>query len=260
MSERRLDAAIGVAPFNADVDAFGGYQYTTNDRRSSLHANRRDSDLIIRLGRLDGQRVVDVGCGDGTYTAVLAAETRAIGVLGIDPAENAITAARARQAESSRLSFRCSTAAELVARGQRFDVAIYRGVLHHVVDPRQEIFDMMELADRALILEPNGRNPVLKIIERCSAYHVAHGERSFDVRRYRRWIDDAGGEVELAEYSGLVPFFCPDWFVAIASALEPLAPRVPLIRSVVCGQFALSLRTHRGERAVAGHARGESGA
>jgi hypothetical protein len=33
--------------------------------------------------------------------------------------------------------------------------------------------------------------------------------------------------------------FCPDWFVAVASRLEPLAEALPLVRTLSCGQIGI---------------------
>jgi SAM-dependent methyltransferase len=234
-----------IDPFNRDARACAGYQYTTNEKRSSIHANRRDSDLVIRMGMLDEKSVVDVGCGDGTYTAVLRLETRAAEILGIDPAQDAIEIARRRH-RHRHLDFRCAFARDLLAEGKRYQLAIYRGVLHHTADPAREIRDAFALADSVLLLEPNGLNPGLKLIERFSKYHVEHEERSFSMFRLRRWIESAGGRLDSVVYSGLVPFFCPDWFVAIGAALEPLAPRIPALRSLVCGSIGILARSAKG--------------
>lgn len=237
-------------PFNKDVDRLGGYQYTQARRRSSVHANRRGSDLIIQVGRLDGKRVVDVGCGDGTYSAVLRDETKAIALLGIDPAIRAIASARERFTPGRpNLEFRCAVAQDLINEGEHFDIAVYRGVLHHCGDPVKEISNALRLADSLLLLEPNGWNPGLKIIERLSRYHIEHMERSFTPSTIGRWIQAGHGETEATLYSGLVPFFCPDWFVAVGSRLEPLVKRVPLLRMFVCGQVCILARA-LGQRAV----------
>lgn len=230
-------------PFNADISSHGGYQYARPGRRSAVYANRRFSDIIIGHARLDGKRVVDVGCGDGTYTAVLAAETRARSILGIDPAAKAIELANASYArEPGALAFRSCFASDLIAEGEHFDVAVYRGVIHHVGDPAGEIAAALKLADRVFFLEPNGANPAVKLIERMSSYHRSHEERSYFLSRYRAWIENSGGSVEEAFYFGLVPMFCPDWFVTVASALEPVVERVPGFRALTCGQIAIVAR------------------
>jgi SAM-dependent methyltransferase len=227
-------------PFNADIESHGGYQYAFLARRSAVCANRRFSDVIIRTARLDGKRVVDVGCGDGTYTAVLRAETRAAFILGIDPAAKAIALAKSRHAPGHEgLAFRNCFASDLISEGEHFDVAIYRGVMHHVGDPAAEIAAALRLADAVLLLEPNGYNPGVKLIERMSSYHRSHFERSFPLSRYRRWIEAAGGRIEEAFYFGLVPMFSPDWFVSLGKFLEPFVERLPGVRTILCGQIAI---------------------
>jgi SAM-dependent methyltransferase len=227
-------------PFNKDIEKFGGYQYTLPERLSSIRANRRFSDVIIQGASLDGKRVVDVGCGDGTYTQVLRIETRATYILGIDPAELAIDHAKKRGAPRYKdLEFRQCLATDLVKEGQHFDAAIFRGVIHHVGDPAVEIAVGLKLAQQVFFLEPNGWNLGLKLLERFSSYHREHRERSYRLKRYRQWIEEAGGQIDVAFYFGLVPMFSPNWLVTIASALEPLVERLPLLRVLICGQIAI---------------------
>jgi len=232
-----------VEPFNEDVEKHGAYQYTTGERGSTVYVNRRFSDVILGSVALRGRRVVDVGCGDGTYTAELHREAHAGFVLGIDPAASAIRLAQERHgANIEGLDFRACVAADLIRSGERFDVAIYRGVLHHVGDPASEIAHALELAETAFFLEPNGDNPVLKVIERVSPYHRAHGERSFTMAQYRRWIERAGGVLEAGRFFGLVPIFSPDWFVSVGSALEPVVEKLPGLRRLLCGQLGIVAR------------------
>ncbi len=227
-------------PFNADVETHGGYQYANTTRRSSVCANRRFSDVIIAAAQLDGKQVVDVGCGDGTYTAVLRAETNAEHILGIDPAAKAIELASKRDVPSAGgLEFRSCLAADLVAEGQHFDVAVYRGVIHHVGDPAAELATALQLADTVFLLEPNGWNPVLKLIERFSAYHREHAEQSYRLGTYGEWFRAGGGHVQRASFFGLVPMFCPDWFVTLAQTLEPIVERLPGLRALACGQIGV---------------------
>lgn len=227
-------------PFEQDVIRAGGYQYTKTDRRSSLYANRRYSDVVIGNTPMAGKTVVDVGCGDGTYTAVLRARTAAVSIVGIDPAAAAIDVARRTyEPQFPDLTFRCGFAADMVAAGEHFDVAVYRGVIHHVADPTAEIATALRLADTVFFLEPNGWNPIMKLLERYSAYHIEHKEQSYRLGQLRRWILQAGGRVEKAFYFGLVPFFCPNWMVTVGSTLEPVIEKIPLVRVLACGQVGI---------------------
>jgi len=229
-----------VTPFERDVLDHGGYQYSKTTRRSSLYAYKHFYDVVMTVGCLDGRRVLDLGCGDGTYTARMKDETRALSILGLDPAEAAIESARETYARSRPgLEFRCARARDLVQEGARFDIVVFGLVLHHVADPAREIVDGFRLADTILIIEPNGWSPVLKFNERFSKYHREHQERSYRMSQYRRWITDAGGSVSQGFYFGLMPVFCPDWMVTVCSTLEPWVEKTPAFRVIACGQICL---------------------
>jgi SAM-dependent methyltransferase len=225
-------------PFESDIETYGRYQYTGSDRFSTVRANRRFSDMILAATDMRGRRVVDVGCGDGTYTLGLARESGAGMVLGIDPAQAAITAAQA-QTSGPNVRFRHGTAADLVAEGATFDVAVYRGVIHHVAQPAGEIAQSLRLAPTVIFLEPNGLNPVLKLLERFSGYHRDHDEASYAASTYRRWITAGGGQVRRLTYFGLVPHFSPEWLARTGAALEPLVERIAGVRTFTCGQLLI---------------------
>src|SRR5262249_39442279 len=128
-------------------------------------------------------------------------ETKAQSVLGIDPAGVAIEHARRKYVGTEpRLQFRSCLARDLLSEGQQFDVAIYRGVIHHVADPAREIAESLQLAPTVFFLEPNGYNPVLKLLERFSRYHVEHQEQSFGLRRLKQWIEAGGGRIACGRY------------------------------------------------------------
>ncbi|HEY4708064.1 MAG TPA: DUF1698 domain-containing protein, partial [Thermodesulfobacteriota bacterium] len=74
-----------IQKFNSDVVANAGYVYTSDDRLSSRIANERLSKAVMQMARLEGKRVIDVGCGDGKYTMELLSGRPAY-VLGVDAA------------------------------------------------------------------------------------------------------------------------------------------------------------------------------
>ena len=232
----------GHEPFTADVHEFGGYQYTRGDRLSHVLANRRFSDMIAGAADFSGMNVADIGCGDGTFTLELARRTRAASIVGVDPSAPAIAVASAAAAAEPRVTFRLGTASDIAAEGRRFDIAVYRGVIHHVEQPALEIATAFRIAPLVIFLEPNGLNPVVKVIEKLSSYHRRHGERSYSPQRLRSWIEDGGGFVVSLDRFGLVPFFSPDWLASGARRLEPFVEKLPLIPALVCGQVLITAR------------------
>lgn len=222
--------------FNRDVARNEGYLYSATDKLSCVLANRRISDAVLGMEDLRGKRVIDIGCGDGTYTLELAA-AGATEVLGVDAASEAVERARERSADVANVRFDVVDIYELARTAARFDVAVVRGILHHLYEVERAIEQISRVADVALVLEPNGYNPVLKILEKVSPYHVAHEEKSYAPRNLDRWFEACGGRVTRSEFIGLVPMFCPDPMARLLKRIEPWVEHTPGLRAIGCGQY-----------------------
>ena len=82
---------------------------------------------------LEGLRIVDVGCGGGILTEPLA--RLGATVVGIDAAAENIAVAAAHAAEGGlNIDYRCTTAEDLAAAGERFDAVIAMEIVEHVSD------------------------------------------------------------------------------------------------------------------------------
>jgi len=226
----------GLEAFNKDAVSNAGYLYTSNARASSVLANRRLTDAVLASTDFRGKRVLDVGCGDGTYTLELLSQGHAASVHGIDHAERAVELGRTRAANKA-LTFSSGSAEALPFGDDSFDVAHLRGVLHHLDKPRDALREALRVAPVVAVTEPNGYNPVLKILERVSPYHRAHEERSFFPATLHAWARRLGGSVRSGQFVGLVPFFCPDTLAGALKAVEPFCERAPLFRSICCGTY-----------------------
>src|SRR5438045_1584351 len=79
-----------VSTFSRDVLEKSGYVYTTNERFSSRVANLRLTQATISLIPREARSILDVGCGDGTYTQQIKDHFPQAEVIGFDPAEVAI--------------------------------------------------------------------------------------------------------------------------------------------------------------------------
>ena len=82
---------------------------------------------------LSGLSILDIGCGAGLVTEPL---TRlGADVVGIDPGEETIAAANLHAAEAGlAIAYRATTAEDLAAAGERFDVVLTLEVVEHVTD------------------------------------------------------------------------------------------------------------------------------
>jgi SAM-dependent methyltransferase len=113
----------------------------------------RYSDPLARefataLGIAPGERVVDVGCGTGALTAVLAELVGAANVAGVDPSEPFVAQACARVPGAD---LRVAPAEALPFEDAAFDAALSQLVFHFVSNPVAAVREM------ARVTRPGGR-------------------------------------------------------------------------------------------------------
>jgi 2-polyprenyl-6-hydroxyphenyl methylase/3-demethylubiquinone-9 3-methyltransferase len=86
-----------------------------------------------KLDCLKGLRILDIGCGAGILSEPLA--RLGANMVGIDPAAENIEIATAHARESGvEVDYRATTAEEMAAAKERFDVVLAMEVVEHVVD------------------------------------------------------------------------------------------------------------------------------
>jgi ubiquinone/menaquinone biosynthesis C-methylase UbiE len=233
MPERNISA------FNVDTETHGGYVYTAVDRWSSRVATLRQTDEIVAVLEANfprSVRIADVGCGDGTFTVEIAQRFKPQSIRGVDPAAAAIDVARRRipSGLSQMLSYQVGSIYDVKAENGE-TLAVVRGVLHHLDDVKAAIQQLARHFPAVLVLEPNGFNPVLKVIEKTSAYHREHDEKSYWPPSLNRWFEESGYKVAVQKSFSLVPYFCPTGFAKVLKSVEPVFEAVPLVREVACG-------------------------
>jgi len=226
--------------FDHDVLDNSGYLYTATKKISCRIANQRLTDVTFEFADFAGKRVIDVGCGDGTYTLELF-KRRPKYLLGIDASQKAVEAAYKKAKRHKSLEFRVEDIYDLVHRKERFDIAVVRGLLHHLYDPQKAVSAISKVAKEIIVIEPNGFNPVLKLIEKFSRYHVEHEEKSYLPFTLDRWFKEQGGKIEKFTYCGLVPFFCPDGMARVFKRIEPVMERLPLFRQLTCAVYVVKI-------------------
>ncbi len=148
-----------------------------------------------------GTRVLDVGCGVGRWSSLLAA--RGASVTGIDLSPTMIEEAKRRAAErgvAERCRFLVEDLSNLEA-GETFDLVLGVTVLQHILDPEALRAAIRRIAKH---LAPHGRLVVLEAAptrraKHCDT-HVFHA-RQRDV--YLDLFKDAG--LELSAMTGVDP-------------------------------------------------------
>lgn len=87
--------------------------------------NQQKLAIVRELASLDGARLLDVGCGDGAVTTLMAQD--AASVVGVDPDDSAIDRALATTPEPDRhrVSFRAGDVCATDFPPGAFDVVVF---------------------------------------------------------------------------------------------------------------------------------------
>jgi ArsR family transcriptional regulator len=139
---------------------------------------------LIRL--LRGQRIVDLGCGNGRLSVLLAQAGNA--VIGVDNSEEQIRLARSHPAADGpfaaggSLEFRQAPMEETGLPGGGFDSVILSQSLHHAAKPKEAI------AESRRLLAPGGRILILDLL--------AHGEEWMRTRFGDFWLGFSQADLE----------------------------------------------------------------
>jgi len=113
-------------------DFFAGYK-KLRDKATSLNEALEQPALWSLVGdRLDGLKVLDLGCGFGNFSR----KARALGALsvtGVDISENMLAEAKKRTSDP-RIEYRRASMEELELEPQIFDLVVSSLMLHYVCD------------------------------------------------------------------------------------------------------------------------------
>jgi SAM-dependent methyltransferase len=133
------------------------------------------------LGDLRGQRILELGCGPGDYTIMLARRGAQVTALDIAPASLEITRWRAQVNQVERaIQVNCMAAETLAFPDATFDGVVGFGVAHHAdtVALAPEIRRVLRPGGRALFREPLGANLLLHFVREHIPYRDKHRSRN----------------------------------------------------------------------------------
>lgn len=120
--------------------------------------------LLAILSAIGAREVLDIGCGQGTLARMLAEAGH--GVTGIDPAPEAIAAARDK---GPGARFEIAAAEALPFDAARFDACLFLNSLHHVPVPLmgqalREALRVLRPDGEMIVVEPLAEGPFFEVM------------------------------------------------------------------------------------------------
>jgi trans-aconitate methyltransferase len=122
-----MDQVVPPAPGSRLIQAWDGLDY----ERHSSQQRAWGGDLIAELALRGDERILDLGCGDGTLTARLAGLVPSGSVLGIDAAPEMLEAAQGKCGPNMRVAVCDIRRLDFVGE---FDLIFSNATLHWVPD------------------------------------------------------------------------------------------------------------------------------
>jgi SAM-dependent methyltransferase len=127
------------------------------------------------LGDLHGARVLELGCGSGDYTVMLARRGAQVTCIDISAAAGDFVRARAAANRvAGSVTFLRMAAEALAFSPASFDLVVGFGVLHHIdiEVAAPELRRVLRPGGRAIFREPLGTNPLLAFARDHLPYHA----------------------------------------------------------------------------------------
>jgi len=128
---------------------------------------------LERLGDLQGRQILELGCGPGIYTVVLARRGAQVTAIDVSAESVSLTTARAQaNGVAERVKALQMGAESLQLDEGQFDLVVGFGILHHVdlqaIGP--VIRRVLAPVGWALFREPLGENPLLEFVRNHMPY------------------------------------------------------------------------------------------
>lgn len=222
------------------------WHWGTNAGRQ--RAQRRAKMLIEAAGIGSQSRVLELGCGTGIFTSLLAQTGSDIVAVDISPVllDQAVAKPIVKPIEW-RVTFRIEDAERMTFEDASFDVVVGSSILHHL-DVEQaigEIYRVLRAGGRMAFGEPNMMNPQI-VVERSTPairrrMGVSPKETAFFRWKLSSLLCDAGfSDVCVKPHDFLHPAV-PGPLVPFVQRVGAILERVPLVREIA-GSLLISAR------------------
>lgn len=110
---------------------------------------RRARNIVLSLGLKDGDKILEIGCGNGYYLSLLNRLGKKISLAGIDADRLALADAR-KFIDDSKVKLNFADATKLPYPANSFDKIIMSEVIEHVQDEKKSLLEAYR------VLKPNG--------------------------------------------------------------------------------------------------------
>ena len=199
-----------------------------------LRAQRRAALIAETAGLGPQQRVLEIGCGTGLFTEMLAAS--GCRLTAMDLSLELLQKARQRNVPADRVDFIQGNFETYPFPGQ-YDAVIGSSVLHHLdmIKAAPILFRLIKPGGRLCFAEPNMLNPQVFLERKLSFirplfWYVSPDETAFVRWALRRLLEQTGfADVSIKPFDWLHPAV-PSALIKTVQAFQSVFEKLPLMR------------------------------
>lgn len=224
--------------------------------------------ILREAGIAEGMRVLDLGCGGGDVSFLIARLVGNTGsVLGVDRAAMAVETAarRAQEQRKTNVSFSCSEFQSLDMR-EGFDAVVGRLILHHQSDPVATVHraaaqvrkgGLIVFHELDLTLRQSSSWPIVPIFEKCLSLTALVQERCglhIDIGKRLYYVFKAAGlpepQMRLERAIGAGVQWSASMAAAVAGFVYTLWPKIEELGLATADEVQIETLEERIEAAL----------
>ncbi|MXR21328.1 class I SAM-dependent methyltransferase [Halobacterium bonnevillei] len=196
--------------------------------------DRREKEAVLdAVGPVEDQRVLEIACGTGRFTVMLA--ERGADITGLDISGPMLQEGREkakRAGVSDTLEFMRGDAARLPFPDNHFDTVFAMRFFHLADAPVKFLTEMARVSDDQVFFDTFNRFSARSLYN----WLLPMGSRLYGDSEVRRIVDDAGLRLEDAEHDFVVPYGfyrkVPDWVAGPFRSGDTALGKTPVGRTL----------------------------
>lgn len=182
-----------------------------------------------------GDKILEIGCGDGEFTRRLA--TLDCNILATDITKKVVDRGR-KFIKGKNIKFKVDNGEKMTSKSNYFDIVCGISILHHLNPEKalKEAYRVLKLGGQIFFTEPNLLNPHIFIGLNISALR-SKMEYSPDETALIRWqvekiLKNLGFSIVLVKNHDFLHPKTPDWLIGVVMKFSNALEKMPIIKEI----------------------------